>query len=753
MDVSLMEVRSALHAPTFTPCTRAEIWERMGAGAGKWNCRSGKWVMLNCSLAPQAAAANIGCSVLKKYDRVVFHGDSIIRQFYQGMLIEISGDKEFGSLQGAENTNHSNQWVIPEGASGVNFNHDWVNPPPAHCRGLSNQFLKTGWAGKREGVGCGQGVKCGNCYLHLANTTGQRKYCDGKLSAWYFWAWNRGCEHVGKCLDAHISHTHAALARGERVLLVTGIGMHDNVNFHRSYTTYLKPLLDNFYDNPMVDIVWHMISAAGAAKPKAFIVAQGNDGIRVFNAKMRAHLTTLYPRVVIFDPFKMSLDAEQHCPATMTSLDGTHAPPLVNLMQGNIFLNGIDAIAGNEARGAFRSTEPMDDARVASFNAECASVVRPKEEDPGYASWTARGQQIIREVDQTKTFKCDPATDLKSPQGVDLLRQVPKNATLLQNIAGSHGHWAGVANKSTPASASVRPEWTPNGPGAEAYKQFTPTEMCEVLISKDYTSVFLFGDSIVRQLYWAFVGMATEDNPDEIWAGTNVVTQQKTLCYWKNCLGLLDGKGCRKIIPFSRRICGGRVAVSYTDDAYYRNGANEAANLASPKSISIMGLGFHEMYVRGGTGNVTGNSNKWIQKITRLIEWPNGDAANFLRGKFSGYSGPRMIWMGYHCRSPQIVWHPTFIHKGQEHGSWEFCNYMIQDNWVFDRINRIADNVISESGCNAEKVHVEYFSPWNMVAEVSEASADGTHYPWFVVRAKVISILNYINLTPGVNGQ
>jgi len=376
MDVSLMEVRSALHAPTFTPCTRAEIWERMGAGAGKWNCRSGKWVMLNCSLAPQAAAANIGCSVLKKYDRVVFHGDSIIRQFYQGMLIEISGDKEFGSLQGAENTNHSNQWVIPEGASGVNFNHDWVNPPPAHCRGLSNQFLKTGWAGKREGVGCGQGVKCGNCYLHLANTTGQRKYCDGKLSAWYFWAWNRGCEHVGKCLDAHISHTHAALARGERVLLVTGIGMHDNVNFHRSYTTYLKPLLDNFYDNPMVDIVWHMISAAGAAKPKAFIVAQGNDGIRVFNAKMRAHLTTLYPRVVIFDPFKMSLDAEQHCPATMTSLDGTHAPPLVNLMQGNIFLNGIDAIAGNEARGAFRSTEPMDDARVASFNAECTSEGR-----------------------------------------------------------------------------------------------------------------------------------------------------------------------------------------------------------------------------------------------------------------------------------------------------------------------------------------------------------------------------------------
>ena len=34
----------------------------------------------------------------------------------------------------------------------------------------------------------------------------------------------------------------------------------------------------------------------------------------------------------------MSRAAEQQCPLTMTSVDGTHAPPLVNLMQVYPFL-------------------------------------------------------------------------------------------------------------------------------------------------------------------------------------------------------------------------------------------------------------------------------------------------------------------------------------------------------------------------------------------------------------------------------
>ena len=517
MDVSRMEVRSALPAPTvgptFTPCTRASIWEMMGAGAGKWNCRSGKWETNNCSLAPQPAAANIGCSVLKKYNRVVFHGDSIIRQFYQGMLIEISGDKEFGSLQGAENTNHSNQWVIPEGASGVNFNHDWVNPPPAHCRGLLNQFIKTGWAGKREGVGCGDGIKCGNCYLHLANTTGQRKYCDGKLSAWYFWAWNRGCENVGKCLDAHISHTHAALARGERVLLVTGIGMHDNVNFHRSYTTYLKPLLDNFYDNPMVDIVWHMISAAGAAKPKAYIPAQGNDGIRVFNAKMRAHLTTLYPRVAIFDPFQMSLDAEQYCPATMTSLDGTHAPPLVNLMQGTIFLNGIDAIAGNEAPDAFRSTEPMDDARVALFNAECTSEMRhdPAVQLPKERATITEAEVVANEIAMKAKFELLKAREEPSC--------VPKSGPLLANTARSLSrpiHIAMLADAQVPEF--IQPQ----------------CEQCTISVSRDTSAA----DAVVIPTSRTTSFPATK-KPGQLWV--HLCIESRRLCK------LLDSKVMQKL--------------------------------------------------------------------------------------------------------------------------------------------------------------------------------------------------------------
>jgi hypothetical protein len=335
--------------PFSMPCKPEEIWRMMAAGEGKWNCGTGEWEMGGCQLAPEARLPSLGCPVLTQFDRIAFFGDSVIRQFYQGTLIQVSGDKEFGSLQGAENTDHRIQWQIPE-QTAVNFNHDWTRPPPAHCKGLENQFLKTGFTGEREGVGCGDGVVCGNCYLHLANTTGQAKYCAGNMHAHFFWAWNADCEGEGGCLMAHILHTGAALARGERVLLVTGVGLHDDCNAEKTYSTYMQPIMNNFYEHPAVSIVWHMISAAGAAKPAEYQKTQGNAALRKFNGKMREYLTKDYPRVSIFDPFEISLAAEQQCPGTMTSTDGTHAAPLVNVMEGSLFLHGAAAIENGKGR-------------------------------------------------------------------------------------------------------------------------------------------------------------------------------------------------------------------------------------------------------------------------------------------------------------------------------------------------------------------------------------------------------------------
>jgi hypothetical protein len=319
------------------------------------------------------------------------------------------------------------------------------------------------------------------------------------------------------------------------------------------------------------------------------------------------------------------------------------------------------------------------------------------------------------------------------------------------NLLGSHGAWSGVAaDRKTPTVARPEgPTWAPNGPGAEAFQQLTPTTMCKVLTDKGYDHVFLYGDSIVRQLYWAFVGLAHEDDPQGVWAGWQVAADKKELCYWKNCLGLLDGKGCRDVIPFSRSICGGRVQVDYTDIVTFGEASGQSSNLGHPRSIAIMGLGFHEMYVSGGTANAIGTTANWIKKITALLEWPGGDAATFLRRKFGGYAGPRMLWLGYHPRSPAIVWHPTFHYTWQQFGSFEFCNYMVQDNWAFHRLNRIAETVLATAGCGK----VDYFDVWNMVAGVSEASTDGTHYLWWVVRAKVNSIVNLLSLTPGPNGR
>ena len=70
-------------------CKPEHVWADMAAGRGGWNCATNEWEAADCRFEPEAGLPALACPILAKYDRVVFHGDSVIRQFYQGFLIQV----------------------------------------------------------------------------------------------------------------------------------------------------------------------------------------------------------------------------------------------------------------------------------------------------------------------------------------------------------------------------------------------------------------------------------------------------------------------------------------------------------------------------------------------------------------------------------------------------------------------------------------------------------------------------------------
>ena len=117
-------------------------------------------------------------------------------------------------------------------------------------------------------------------------------------------------------------------------VIAIGVGLHMNLNAHRVFNGYLKPILQlkdrAASQRPL--IIWLKPHAQGSLKPIPYIVSQGNDRVIRFNQEMRRFLEPF--QVPEFDTFNLTLGVH--------SYDGTHYGFGVNMMKAQLFMNFLD---------------------------------------------------------------------------------------------------------------------------------------------------------------------------------------------------------------------------------------------------------------------------------------------------------------------------------------------------------------------------------------------------------------------------
>ena len=179
-----------------------------------------------------------------------------------------------------------------------------------------------------------------------------RTLCEGQVDASYLEVFTAS---KGRFL---LSHLHMLARRGKRVLLLAGLGIHDDFRTQLIWPLFLKPLVD-FVTNSSQGLqtklhqtaqqaemvrnkgasssvarwpkmVWVNTHAPGLLKSPLF-PAQSFEGVRFYNAEM-AHL--LEPRgIPVLDSFNMT--------APLHSVDGTHYGYGANMLKVNFLLNWV----------------------------------------------------------------------------------------------------------------------------------------------------------------------------------------------------------------------------------------------------------------------------------------------------------------------------------------------------------------------------------------------------------------------------
>merc|ERR1719502_354856 len=132
-------------------------------------------------------------------------------------------------------------------------------------------------------------------------------------------------------------------------------------------------------------------------------------------------------------------------------------------------------------------------------------------------------------------------------------------------------------------------------------------------------------------------------------------------------------------------------------------------------------------------------------KATDFYDDILGDASNHPMVMWKGYM-PRDLGRVYRC----VDWNAGYdtdhskieVHDSTSQRCKYLCNYMLQRNSAFARLNQITRVKLAERSPRAT-----YWETWNLEAEclhVSGATFDGTHHGWWVERAKAVQILNHL---------
>lgn len=108
-------------------------------------------------------------------------------------------------------------------------------------------------------------------------------------------------------------------------VLISGQGLHFNLEPHIAILGFVKPMLElfrNAYPRPIG--LWAGIHAPGSNKPERYMEGQGPMAVKNFNAKLQESITGMSPQNIIEPGGGIKLLDWYNMTDGATSYDGTH---------------------------------------------------------------------------------------------------------------------------------------------------------------------------------------------------------------------------------------------------------------------------------------------------------------------------------------------------------------------------------------------------------------------------------------------
>ena len=231
---------------------------------------------------------NTTCDFLyKHFSSITFVGDSIMRQFFGGLLIHLTDDRLYGTL-----VSSLNQQVFTECKGELQFMEKYL------CR----VSFASEWAD----------IKNNQKYCQFSKQKPKSQY--------------KGFYNI-EYLQNGITDIESILLES-KPLLVVGIGLHENLDSSRVIERYLKPLLNLVKKNKNATLIWVASPPPTDMKPADYLRPRTSVHVKQYNNAME--LFCQENNISFFNTFEMNRG--------VYSYDGTHYGTELNLVKFRIFI-------------------------------------------------------------------------------------------------------------------------------------------------------------------------------------------------------------------------------------------------------------------------------------------------------------------------------------------------------------------------------------------------------------------------------
>ena len=228
-----------------------------------------------------------------RISNLTFMGDSIIRHFFNALMVLITNDAKEGALR---------QGITDDAKKTCSYDLQFVDSAKSNCAG---KIAMTS-----------QGIPA-------------HKVCQGRFnnSVKCIPAYNLG--RAGMALNVIRENLNKS-----KSVVVVGVGLHMNLDFNAVKSRYMDPIIqlkkNSRSEWPL--IIWATGHTQGTLKPVQYLKTQNNDRIMEYNRQMKEYLQP--HRIPVFDVFNLTVGIK--------SYDGTHYGFGVNMVKAQLLMNFLE---------------------------------------------------------------------------------------------------------------------------------------------------------------------------------------------------------------------------------------------------------------------------------------------------------------------------------------------------------------------------------------------------------------------------